>query len=231
MDFLRRLDPGRAAAPGAARLVVPPRWLEPATPPPESASERIGASSVPSATPLPHARVAAAPIEREHSPGRNPSPGLAESVRSPTPGPRRPAPDELARPRSVGPGAAPPAPSAGATPAVGSASQVDSVGLRVALARPHPPDADAGPRARAEPLPLVPTPSHAVPDRPLRADALAERRPRAASEPPVVHVTIDRIDVRLPAAVDASPSPRERRPRAASAVAPLSEYLRGGGRG
>jgi|JI10StandDraft_1071094.scaffolds.fasta_scaffold1529676_2 hypothetical protein len=70
-------------------------------------------------------------------------------------------------------------------------------------------------------------------DGPLRIEAIAERQPRAAGEPPIVHVTIDRIDVRLPAG-DAAPSPRERRPRAAGAVAPLSDYLRGtqrGGRG
>ena len=66
-------------------------------------------------------------------------------------------------------------------------------------------------------------------DGPLRIEAIAERQPRAAGEPPIVHVTIDRIDVRLPTA-DATPAARERRPRAPSGVASLSDYLRGGGR-
>jgi hypothetical protein len=95
----------------------------------------------------------------------------------------------------------------------------------------HPtPQAEAGRRARPVPLPLAPIPTRDAHDRPLRIEALAERRPHAASEPPIVHVTIDRIDVRLPTA-DATPATRERRPRTASAVAPLSDYLRGTQRG
>lgn len=60
---------------------------------------------------------------------------------------------------------------------------------------------------------------------PLSDNTVAQRfsaqRPEA---PAIVHVTIDRIDVRMPAAAQASQQPTPK-PRAASAVA-LGDYLR-----
>ena len=67
-----------------------------------------------------------------------------------------------------------------------------------------------------------------VPRRPMSAPALAERHAAAAAEPrPVVHVTIDRIDVRAPAA-PARPAAAPRARNAAPSVS-LADYLRQGG--
>jgi hypothetical protein len=60
---------------------------------------------------------------------------------------------------------------------------------------------------------------------PLRPEAVREAA-RPAVPAPVVHVTIDRIDVRLPSA----PAPAGRaapRPRPSSAQPALGDYLRG----
>jgi hypothetical protein len=59
---------------------------------------------------------------------------------------------------------------------------------------------------------------------PLTARALAMKAPAAADQRPVVHVTIDRIDVRAPAEA-AAPKPPSR-PRATTSVS-LNDYLRG----
>lgn len=84
--------------------------------------------------------------------------------------------------------------------------------------------------AKAAPaLPHPRSPGTAVP--PLRGDAraLATRDHAADSAvPPVVHVSIDRIDVRIPAAP--APAAAARRPRAESNVGTLADYLRGDGR-
>lgn len=231
MDFLRRLEPSRAAAPGAARLDVAPRWLEAETARMEATSGRPDATGVRSAVRSRAVPAALAPIEHGHIPRRDPGPDLrrVEAVGAPVPGPGTRGADDVARAQVLGPATALPVRPASASPVVSLTSQVGDDRLHP----PHAPRAlpvEAAPRTRAGPLPAVPTPTRAAPDRPLRADALAERRPRAASDPPIVHVTIDRIDVRLPAA-DAGPVPRERRPRAPSGVASLSDYLRGGGRG
>lgn len=53
----------------------------------------------------------------------------------------------------------------------------------------------------------------------------AAERERTAEPAPIVHVTIDRIDVRLPSAPVAATPPARRRP--ASTVGGLGDYLRG----
>lgn len=53
----------------------------------------------------------------------------------------------------------------------------------------------------------------------------AAERERTAEPAPIVHLTIDRIDVRLPSAPVAATPPARR--RAASAVGGLGDYLRG----
>lgn len=68
------------------------------------------------------------------------------------------------------------------------------------------------------------------PHAPLRVQALPQTRAEPAAAPSVVRVTIDRIDVRLPPA-PAAPAPRERKPRPASTVTTLADYLRTGPRG
>jgi hypothetical protein len=66
-----------------------------------------------------------------------------------------------------------------------------------------------------------------VPRRPMSAPALAERHAAAAEPRPVVHVTIDRIDVRAPAAPP-RPATAPRVRNAAPSVS-LADYLRQGG--
>jgi hypothetical protein len=61
----------------------------------------------------------------------------------------------------------------------------------------------------------------------MSAPALAERHAAAAEPRPVVHVTIDRIDVRAPAA-PARPAAAPRARNAAPSVS-LADYLRQGG--
>jgi hypothetical protein len=229
MEFLRRLDPRRTAAPGAARLDVAPRWLEPTTTPTAAESARPAESAVaPTARPM-RPPVVLQSEDRETEASGRPSVGTGETVPAAGPRPSRPAPQasfHAKLDRSMQAASALPI-----TEGRPSYAASNGAGAQVGIAPPRrTAAAEAGPLRRTAPLPPAQTQSPVVPDRPLRADALSERRPRPASEPPIVHVTIDRIDVRLPA-VDAAPSPRERRPRAASAVRPLSEYLRGGGRG
>ena len=66
----------------------------------------------------------------------------------------------------------------------------------------------------------------AVTLQPLRLEAVRERGPVAADEPaPIIHVTIDRIDVRLPSTTTTPPAAGRR--RAAPTVGALGDYLRG----
>jgi hypothetical protein len=101
------------------------------------------------------------------------------------------------------------APSAASLPAIADP----------ALIRQAPRVSAAAPRDGA-------APPH-VPRRPMSAPALAERHAAAAEPRPVVHVTIDRIDVRAPAA-PARPAAAPRARNAAPSVS-LADYLRQGG--
>lgn len=230
MDFLRRLDPGRVADPGAARLDELPRWLAPASTPPAAAPESTAAARLPAAVQTPRARAAALPGERaravRHEPGRAAVAAPLERDQAQPP----PAQQDAVGRQATGPAAAPPTTSAQAeAPRSGRASTVEPAD-RPAEHRQAPSDTPEAVHVRERPLPTLP---EAPPDhlrQPLRTQALAERRAQPAREPRVVHVTIDRLDVRLPAAQTPAPPPGERRPRAPSAVAPLSDYLRGGGR-
>ena len=233
MDFLRRLDPGRSAAPGAARLDLAPRWLEPAAP----LVDAEATAPVDTVAPL---RVAAvrAPARRQPGPldllaRSDPDPPPAHAVRAPAPTPAVAA--------HVGFVATARLPDRVPYPAAPSArQQAESITPRSApLDRAVPPEADPAravvpvepklPAAPSLPPSAGPVSAHVPHDGPLRLDALAERRPPAGGAPPIVHVTIDRIDVRLPAA-SAPTAQSERRPRPSGAVAPLADYLRGGGR-
>jgi hypothetical protein len=70
------------------------------------------------------------------------------------------------------------------------------------------------------------TPRAATLDPAIRIETLREHARDAQPSPTVVHVTIDRIDVRLPPTAPAPATPRRQRP--SSNVAPLGAYLRGG---
>lgn len=77
-------------------------------------------------------------------------------------------------------------------------------------------DSPAAPVAAGLPV----APRHA----PLSANALAGRTTQGSERRPVIHVTIDRIDVRVPASPDRpKPSPRS---RAAPPSVSLTDYLR-----
>jgi hypothetical protein len=142
-------------------------------------------------------------------------------------------------------GAAVPLP---ATPhPVADATQPGQVGFtpRMPMAQPRPtvagaPDAataapPAAPlspaRARTAPAaPLQRMPSGAAPLSPARVQALSPQPAQAAAAapaPPVVHVHIDRIEVRAPAAAPARPAPA--RPARTAAQHSLADYLRGEG--
>ena len=90
--------------------------------------------------------------------------------------------------------------------------------------------AAAVPPAVRAPLALVGQPAARVQgaSTPLTEAAVAGRSQTTPAKAPVVHVTIDRIDVRAPAA--ARPGAAERRPRPQPSVS-LSDYLGGGGAG
>jgi hypothetical protein len=70
-------------------------------------------------------------------------------------------------------------------------------------------------------------PSGAAPLSPARVQALSPQPAQATAAPPVVHVHIDRIEVRAPAAAPARPAPA--RPARTAAQHSLADYLRGEG--
>lgn len=92
-------------------------------------------------------------------------------------------------------------------------------------------DASAAGRTAIAPTSLLPTLPASRPDAraaPLSDTAVASRMGTPRDERPVIHVSIDRIDVRAPA--PDKPGTAVRRPRAEPAVS-LSEYLRRGAPG
>jgi hypothetical protein len=100
-------------------------------------------------------------------------------------------------------------------------SPVPTAAVVPAAARPAPRvEAPSGVRAFAHP-----TRGALSPARPLSNATLAARLDQRSEQRPVIHVTIDRIEVRAPAAAAcAVPLPKS---RAVSGVS-LSDYLRGG---
>lgn len=111
------------------------------------------------------------------------------------------------------------------SPADARAVQPDAERSRPpALAPTRPADANAALAGPPQPIASVrPAPGAAAP---LRPQALQQAQRTAKPDAaPVVQVTIDRIDVRMPAPSGAPAPGRKARP--ASAVAPLADYLRG----
>jgi hypothetical protein len=220
VDYLRRLHPSRSEPVGAARLDVPPRFAPGDAQPAEPAGEPL--QTIP----------AAAGGPQPQGPRPQPVPVPASTARSTArvePHQERVAPLETRQViETLSPltrVARPPAASALPMPAaMRTLPPAPVLAVAPAAAPPQPQDTISG---FAPPAP--PPPPGASLEAPLRVEALRDRVPTgsAADPAPVLHVTIDRIDVRLPPA-PASAAPA-RKPRPSSAVAPLADYLRSGG--
>lgn len=233
MDFLRRLHPSHAEAPGAVR---PDLGAWRASGLPRRVAE--GDSRVPSGP------VAQADARIEATPGPAagmPAPGAAgarlPSVAAST------APIASSRSAPVAPGGLPrvaaTGPSTAAVEAVVGATVAmpSSPAMRAAAAGARqvlPAAGQATGRLAAEVVrgaaattaPAaagLPTPPTASPPPPLRAGVQPLQRPAEPAAPAIVQVTIDRIDVRVPPERAAADAPRRVRP--APAVA-LADYLR-----
>jgi hypothetical protein len=242
MDFLRALSPHAERATPRTSAILPSRFAG-TTPlhyvpvPPPVAAEPLDAESRPNAADAP-ARPAMA------SPERFEARAVEDGDRVPT---RRQRDD--VNPRV----AVSPTPLADMAPRVERlAPPDDRRGLDVPrlrespLSSPHLPDTrgrqidrdappgqsrTAGPafqtqRARTDsPRVTVAQAPNAVPA-PLSSAAVATRAAQQTNHRPVIHVTIDRIDVRAPAS---PPAALPARRRTAAPRTSLSEYLRGGG--
>jgi hypothetical protein len=229
MDFLRRLHPGHADSAAAARLDRAPRWAT------SGEAPQAAVVATPFVAPAPNDVRAArshtdvtAPLRSAGTELQRPARPLpvaaAAAVAVAAPQRSNPAPSQLPdRPVASHDGK----PIAGQRALSAAPGRVGAAPLGAALFE-HP-------RAVRETAPST-TPAEPLarnrptrePPAPLRAQALQQAaRAQRADAAPVVHVTIDRIDVRVPAPASA-PAPT-RKPRAASTAAPLGDYLRASG--
>lgn len=218
MDYLRRLNPAHADCSSAARLDAPAAMM--AMPVlPSAAFEEVVAPLSTNPAVARAAKPGPAPVRTIQRPPSEPSLRAAPLT-------------DVATPRAVPSDRPATAPTALAP--IGIARLPVPPSLQPA--RATPPSVDAEPAvvtpllyAEAGPSPAARRPESsvvAVLPQPLRPEAVRERERAAADEPaPIIHVTIDRIDVRLPSAA-ATPPALSRR-RAAPAVGALGDYLRG----
>lgn len=205
LDHLAGMAVG-ASPPGAAHLSVPPRFA-PAAPASVEAEPRPEPLGTGRAVAFPAPRSAAQP------PTRDPAPSIPAFRAAPDrpevpapaptathrPSPARPAPVFLIEPRSAEPPAA----------ALG------------------PPPGIVTPEFPAKAQPYADLPEHRSRAAPLDPHVLAGRMVAPSQPRPVIHVTIDRIDVRAPA--PSRPVVTPRRARTAASVS-LADYLHQGGK-
>ena len=210
-------------APGAAHVMLPPRFapapaissMAPAPWPtfddPADADEAMPPRHFP---PQP-------PDEHQDDKPRIPARSVTAPVARPaaTPGKTTPAPS---------PGAPFSPPAAKPEPGETRAARGDDIAL-------SPPVRIIAPPVRSDATPTITTPPQpplAPPPRsdaaPLSESAVAARIAAPADAAPVIHVTIDRIDVRAPQAERPAPSPKAARRQPAVS---LGDYLRNGGGG
>ncbi len=224
-NFLARLAPGARAAAPSVRAALPSRFAprEAQAALDEEGAERGAAEAPTGATMQPHARIDA-----------------PEGAAASTPGPPRPTAvvvqaivQAAATPRSVAAGA----PAASAAPATLREADPETAPPGRPLSRADatspatrgdpsgPPPQRAGQPAAA-PRPFAAPPIPTIDARPPLSEATLAQRTAAplAGAPATVQVTIDRIDVRAPAAApaDRKPAPRSRAPTGVS----LADYLR-----
>jgi hypothetical protein len=215
MRFFARLAPA-ARAQHAVQPALPPRFAGPSANVPEIDAESPGAP-VSATSPDAHEPERREPREAPRAPPHDTAPDRAPRA-------HRDAIDVSEPANAHDPARVSPA----LTPTLAPTVAVRSAVVPIPRA-PHARDADAAPQALDGARPLaraqpVDVPAAPMPQHPLGALALAQRMHPAKSEPTVVHVPIDRIDVRAPAAPKA---PRAAaKPRAAPSLS-LADYLRG----
>lgn len=226
MDFLRRLHPRHAARADAA---VPDlgAWRVAALPLASVGQAAVATGPVPSELPVASPRSPAdADAANRSRPVADMAPlrPVARQASSPapsnTPDSVRPAPADArvsTRPARV---------PARRTQAAVTDDPYEAPRLRSPAATVAAPVVTASRPAPKSSPPSPQAPLTSVLSAGTRALQWLADRPAAAPERPVVHVSIDRIDVRIPPAPAVTP----RKPRAVSNVGTLSEYLRGHGR-
>jgi hypothetical protein len=209
MDFLRRLHPAHADSTAAAWLERAPRW---------AIGREAGrqAPAAPLAARASAEKTHATPADAGLPPPAMPQPAVTEAVHTHTMAPAAIVDGAPGAPKSV---ASPTDPRA--APPLGPLQAAPDTSRPPVFERPGPGRETAIAAGRPKPSSAV-RPAAAAP---LRTQTL-QRAQRAAKPDaaPVVHVTIDRIDVRVPAPAESSAPARK--PRPASTVAPLADYLR-----
>jgi hypothetical protein len=204
--------------PGAARVALPPRLLPPSGAAPFDQPDALpGDDPAPISQPLPSAtpQVSPRPIAAQISPPRSAAHDAGTLTRT----------VEVAAAR---PGIDTRSPSHRAVTASSATARKNIEAAPAAMPRTAPRPAAAPALRDLTParLPSVP-PILSAADRiaaPLSDVSVASRIAQPRDERPVVHVTIDRIDVRAPPAVKPEPTARRARPQPAVS---LTEYLRG----
>lgn len=221
VPFLQRLAPAFREGAHAARPVLAPRFA------PVDRGEPLATALPPSSGPLIPPPFDALPVvmplvtklDRPEGAQANARPMRRDDDPRYTP---RPAARAVAPQDST----APVVPRDAITPVLPTAARTDPTPAPIAHRHVDP----AGDRPAPPPLPEAAAPAAALPaprlaptPGPLSAAALAQR-PLAAPAPPVIHVTIDRLDVRLPTPAPAPAAVAA--PRRAAATLPLADYLR-----
>jgi hypothetical protein len=232
LDHLAGMALGASAA-GAARPSLPSRFAQPRARPDGGWTEmRGGQSTVPSSSPAGPLMPGVAPIRRtsddmgnsarqfssqdavnaQHAATANVKagslPGDAGSVATP-----------------VGPSRRQPSPMAAVPTDIGGS---DRSANRDPEPTPDRPLMTAVTKPAALPEPMTPAPTFEAASGPLTGAAIAGRV-QAAMEARVVHVTIDRIDVRAPAAVKSTAAERPQRSQPSISLADyLSKHDAGG---
>jgi hypothetical protein len=233
MDFVRSLAPARDGTAGRAVPLLRSRVV-----PPLPSSAAIGAARGEDAEAIDSEAFRLPPVDDDHA-------GPARSIADPVQARRAPAGarnNSVRGDHAVG-SAAEPFAEPDQRPVRERPQGSDAIGSP--MARPHaaigamssappprpavgsPPSSEALPQRRSDATIARAARAEASATRtpaPLTATTLAARASTAVAAPTVIHVSIDRIDLRLPAA--AAPARSPQRSRTATTV-PLAEYLSG----